>query len=131
VIADEFVTLVLGALRTASLSDLVDERSSGSSNGSPARRGPGRPPNASAAPKASANQPVGTGRRKRASSDEIQQQKDTALGAAEKLKGGFSKGDVMRRSRSRVDLGRALTLLVAEGKLTKKGERRLTRYWVK
>ena len=37
----------------------------------------------------------------------------------------------MSKSGSKVDLGRALSLLVADGKLTKKGDRRMTRYWVK
>lgn len=58
-------------------------------------------------------------------------QKDTALAASKALKPGFSKGDVMSKSGSKIDLGRALSLLVAEGKLIKKGDRRMTRYWVK
>ncbi|HEX9295536.1 MAG TPA: hypothetical protein VF881_06865 [Polyangiaceae bacterium] len=58
-------------------------------------------------------------------------QKETAYSAARGLKPGFSKGDVMSKSGSKVDLGRALSLLVQEGKLTKKGDRRMTRYWVK
>jgi hypothetical protein len=70
-------------------------------------------------------------RRRRASPDEVARQKDTALNAAKTLKPGFSKGDVMSKSGSKVDLGRALSLLVAEGKLIKKGDRRMTRYWVK
>jgi hypothetical protein len=37
----------------------------------------------------------------------------------------------MNKSGSKTDLGRALSLLVADGKLTKKGDRRMTRYWVK
>ena len=37
----------------------------------------------------------------------------------------------MSKSGSKVDLGRALSLLVADGKLIKKGDRRMTRYWVK
>jgi hypothetical protein len=58
-------------------------------------------------------------------------QKDVALAAAKGLKPGFNKGDVMDRSGARVDLGRALSLLVAEGKLMKKGDRRTTRYWLR
>jgi hypothetical protein len=42
-----------------------------------------------------------------------------------------SKGDVMRKTGSNDDLGRALTLLVTEGKLRKTGDRRLTRYWTR
>jgi hypothetical protein len=37
----------------------------------------------------------------------------------------------MKKSGSKVDLGRALTLLVKDGKLTMKGDRRLARYSVK
>jgi hypothetical protein len=37
---------------------------------------------------------------------------------------------VMQKSGSKVDLGRALTLLVRNGKLTKKGDRRSARYSV-
>jgi hypothetical protein len=61
----------------------------------------------------------------------VTRQKEIALSAAKGLKPGFSKGDVMSKSGSKVDLGRALSLLVADGKLTKKGDRRMTRYWVK
>jgi hypothetical protein len=61
----------------------------------------------------------------------VTRQKEIALGAAKGLKPGFSKGDVMSKSGSKVDLGRALSLLVNDGKLTKKGDRRMTRYWVK
>jgi hypothetical protein len=70
-------------------------------------------------------------RRHRASPAEVAKQKETALAAAKTLKPGFSKGDVMNKSGSKTDLGRALSLLVADGKLTKKGDRRMTRYWVK
>jgi hypothetical protein len=42
-----------------------------------------------------------------------------------------NRRDVTRKSGSKDDLGRALSLLVAEGKLTKKGDRRKTTYTVK
>jgi len=71
------------------------------------------------------------GRRRRASPEEVAKQKELALNTAKQLKAGFSKGDVMNKSGSKVDLGRALSLLVIEGKLSKKGDRRMTRYWVK
>jgi hypothetical protein len=51
--------------------------------------------------------------------------------AAKALPSGFKKGDVMKTSGSSIDLGRALMLLVADGKLGKRGDRRKTRYWVK
>jgi hypothetical protein len=70
-------------------------------------------------------------RRHRASPEEVAHQKEIALSTAKGLKPGFSKGDVMNKSGSKLDLGRALSLLVADGKLVKKGDRRMTRYWVK
>jgi hypothetical protein len=132
-IASSFVSSVLDAMRSASLSDLADHtggRSAGVSAGiGPARGRPrGRP--AIAAP-AAARRGAGGRRRRRASPEEVSRQKEIALSAAKGLKPGFSKGDVMSKSGSKVDLGRALSLLVADGKLTKKGDRRMTRYWVK
>lgn len=137
-ITTDFVSAVLGAMRSASLSDLAEQpgRSSGVSAAAPAvTRRPGRQPRA-AAPRpqaAAAARPAagGRARRHRASADEVRQQKEMALGIAKQLPAGFSKGDVMRKSGSKVDLGRALGLLVDDGKLTKKGDRRNTRYWVK
>jgi hypothetical protein len=133
-IASSFVSSVLDAMRTASLSDLADQTGGGRAASVPAGAGRtrgrprGRP--AVAAP-AAARRGAGGRRRRRASPDEVARQKEIALSAAKGLKPGFSKGDVMSKSGSKVDLGRALSLLVADGKLTKKGDRRMTRYWVK
>ena len=140
-IASSFVSSVLDAMRNASLSDLADQAGSprvatpaaatGRTRGRPARVG--RPAVAAAAP-ARKGAPAAAGkagRRRRASPDEVAKQKDVALAAAKSLKAPFSKGDVMSKSGSKVDLGRALSLLVNEGKLIKKGDRRMTRYWVK
>jgi hypothetical protein len=128
-ITSDFVSAVLSAMRTASLNDLAAEAEARG------LRGRAAPPKAPAAPAAArpapAARPAGGGRRRRASPAEVQRQKDIALTAAKQLKGGFSKGDVMKKSGSKVDLGRALSLLVSDGKLTKKGDRRLTRYWIK
>ncbi len=140
-LAQGFVSAVLQAMKGASLSDLaggVDQAAA-----APARpRRPGRvaaapaprpvaqpkPGPARGAPKPAA---AASRRRKRASAEEVQQQKDLALATAKQLPAGFSKGDVMRKSGASSDLGRALSLLVEEGRLTKKGDRRNTRYWVK
>lgn len=124
----EFVSSIYGAVRAASLSQLVEEAGSGGYR-TPARRGPGRPPSAGAA--VSLGKPARGGRRKRASSEEVQHLKETVLTAARQLKPGFSKSDVMKKARSRVDLGRAIALVVSDGKLIKKGDRRLTRYWLR
>jgi hypothetical protein len=100
-----------------------------------AKRRPGRAAKAAAPAVAGSPAPVAKPakrrRRLRASAAEVQAQKDTALAAAKTLKPGFAKSDVMKKSGSKVDLGRALTLLVKDGKLTMKGDRRLARYWVK
>jgi hypothetical protein len=119
-IVGDFVTAVLGAVSAGSLEELV-EGSSGRStrNGSVERRHAGRP-----------LAPAKGGRRRRSTAEEVQQLKDLALETARSLSPGFRKGDVMKRSGSRTDLGRALSLLVKEGKLSKKGDRRKARYWV-
>jgi hypothetical protein len=138
-IASQFVSSVLAAMKSASLGDLAGE--AGKAVRAPAapsvRRRPGRPAKAAApgvtAPAAAAPAKRGPkpGKRYRASAAEVQAMKDTTLATAKTLKPGFSKGDIMKKSGSKVNLGRALTLLVDEGKLSKKGDRRTTRYWVK
>lgn len=117
------------------MSDLADHTGGNRAAASFApARGRGRPragrPAAIAAP-AAARGRAGGRRRRRASPAEVAKQKETAFVAAKTLKPGFSKGDVMTKSGSKTDLGRALSLLVNDGKLTKKGDRRMTRYWVK
>ena len=134
-IANQFVSSILSAMQSAPLSELSEHVGRGASAPSAAPRGrrlPGRPPKAVAVVRTTqAAKPAAGGRRRRASPEEVQKQKDVALSAAKALKPGFSKGDVIRKAGSKADLGRALSLLVAEGKLVKKGDRRLTRYWVK
>jgi hypothetical protein len=134
-IASSFVESVLDAMRSASLSDLADHTGGSNATSSfAAGRGRGRPRGARPLAVAAGALPRGRAggrRRRRASPAEVAKQKETALSAAKTLKPGFSKGDVMHKSGSKTDLGRALSLLVADGKLTKKGDRRMTRYWVK
>jgi len=134
-IASSFVASVLDAMRNASLSDLADQsggaRTPAASTASGRTRGrPRGRPAVVAAPEA-ARRGAGGRRRRRASPEEVSRQKEIALSAAKGLRPGFSKSDVMSKSGSKVDLGRALSLLVADGKLSKKGDRRMTRYWVK
>jgi len=134
-LATSFVSSVLAAMRTASLSDLADQTTSSGGRAIAASAPPrGRPRGRRAAPPAAPapdSRKSGGRRRRRASPEEVTGQKEIALTAAKTLKPGFSKGDVMNKSGSKVDLGRALSLLVADGKLVKKGDRRMTRYWVK
>jgi hypothetical protein len=117
-VADEFVSSLLDSMRTARLGDLAQDFASAKTTGRAT----------------SANGRVrrfASGTRRRSSAEEIQRQKDVALAAAKALKGGFSKADVMKKSGSNVDLGRPLSLLVREGKLIKKGDRRTTRYSIR
>jgi hypothetical protein len=131
-IANQFVDGVLAAMRSASLGELAGHSGpTASSNGSLDGARPTRSRKTGAAASSAEPRTTKAGRKKRASAEEVQQQKATALTAAKQLKPGFSKGDVMKKSRSTVNLGRALALLVVEGKLTKKGDRRNMRYWLK
>src|SRR4051812_9726857 len=111
-IASSFVSSVLAAMRTASLSDLADQTGSPARGASPASSGRprgrprgSRPAVAVATPAEPRRGAAGRGgRRRRASPDEVAKQKDSALAAAKTLKPGFSKGDVMSKSGARTDL---------------------------
>ncbi len=137
-LAEGFVAALLSAMKTSSLADLASGTETPAAAPVRARRQAARavpapvraPAQAKPGPARAAAKGPGK-RRKRASAEEVQQQKDLAINTAKQLAPGFSKGDVMRKAGSGVDLGRALSLLVDEGKLTKKGDRRNTRYWVK
>src|SRR3954452_22955916 len=113
-IASTFVSSVLAAMRTASLSDLAETSSDGSAAGPAAGGRPrGRPRGRVAAAASVVAAPAEPrrgrgGRRRRASPDEVAKQKDLALNTARQLKSGFSKGEVMSKAASKVDLGRAL-----------------------
>jgi hypothetical protein len=126
-ITNRFVSSILAAMKNAPLSDLSGESVRASASAPPTRAKAAKvSPAAGPVPK-----PAKRGRRRRASAAEVQAQKDAALAAARTLKPGFAKNDVMKKSGSKVDLGRALSLLVKDGKLTRKGDRRLARYAVK
>jgi hypothetical protein len=124
-IANEFVSSLLSAMQSAPLAD-VAERVNARAGGTSGRRVKA----GGAVPTPRAVGPRSIRGRRRASAAEVQHLKDVAYRVAKALGKEFSKGDIMKKSRSKVDLGRALTLLVAEGKLTKRGDRRLTRYFI-
>jgi hypothetical protein len=127
-IAEEFISAMLSAMKNSSLADFASAAPTGQQKVGTAerqRRGATRSGVSSVAGGSA------TKRRRRASAEEVERLKEVALAAARALKSDFSKGDVMKKSGSKVDLGRALSLLVAEGKLSKKGNRRLTQYAVK
>lgn len=131
--SQEFVSAVLTAVRSASLQDLAaeTERVAAPAPAAPRPRTPAAAAPAPAAAPRVTKRATAKGRRRRATADEVQAQKDRALEAANKLEPGFSKSDLMKKTGSKEDLGRALSLLVNEGLLIRRGERRLARYWVK
>lgn len=120
-IVADFASAVIAAMNTASMREFVRGSDATSARHAAPQRRNGR----------AISQPASNGgRRKRSTAEEVQQLKDLALETARSLSPGFRKGDVMKRSGSRADLGRALSLLVKEGKLAKQGDRRKARYWV-
>jgi ribosomal protein L12E/L44/L45/RPP1/RPP2 len=117
-IASNLVGAIVSALRSASIDEITGLAGSAA-------------PRVAPAPKTAPARAARPARRHRASAAEVAAQKKLAYDTARTLKGGFSKGEVMKKSGSNADLGRSLTLLVADGVLRKQGDRRLTRYWVK
>ena len=135
-IAADFVAGVLDLMGQASLSDFAEP----SQNGARAIRSASRPTVTPARTQRGPAQSVRTrppaptreaAPRHRASAEEVKRYKDLALSTAKQMPPGFSKGDLMRRTGGKVDMGRFIGLLVDEGLLTRKGERRNARYWLK
>ncbi len=132
-IAAEFVASALELMRSTSLADLVEPSKKVAEIArprmAPVRKLPGRRNEVRAEP-APAPKHEG-GRRPRASAEEVKRYKDLAFHTAKQMPPGFSKGDLMKRTGGKVEMGRFLGLLVDEGLLVRKGERRAARYWVK
>jgi len=130
-LANKFIAGIFAAMKSGSLAELADGSVAKSRSAANGRRR-GTVESKAASPAGVRHPPRSTGsRRKRSSAAEVEQQKTLAFSTASSLKPGFSKGDLMKKSGENVDLGRALVLLVADGKLSKRGDRRSTRYWVK
>ena len=129
-LANRFIAGLLGAMSSGSLADLADQSAPKPAAPASARRRRAVASKVVSVP-ARSRAPGTKGRRKRSSAAAVEEQKTLALSLAKALKPGFSKGDIMKKSDGQVDLGRALSLLVGDGKLSKKGDRRSTRYWVK
>jgi hypothetical protein len=128
-VAEAFINAILKAMGNASLADLADGHSAPRSNGTGSRGGrSSRPVDVEPATKVRRGS---AGRKKRASAAEVQAEKDAVFAIAKQLAQGFAKSDVTKKARSKAGVGRMLALLVAEGKLTKKGDRRLTKYSVR
>jgi hypothetical protein len=128
-IAETFINAILKAMGSASLADLADGHSVARAKGRPSHVGQSSKPVELGA--TAKHRTGAAGRRRRATAEEVQAQKDAVFAVAKQLGQGFAKNDVTKKVRSKEDVGRMLALLVAEGRLTKKGDRRLTTYSVK
>jgi hypothetical protein len=132
-IASDFVAQALAALRATSAADLADEQQTAAApvraRSAPARNL--RSPAKEVRPRPEPAPMEVPGKRHRSTAEEVQRYKDLALRTARQMPPGFSKGNLMKRTGGKVDMDRFLGLLVDEGLLTRKGERRSTRYWVK
>ncbi len=121
-LAHSFVRSVLAALASAPLGELIEQTEErGPSRGSD-RPGRGAP---NGSPLQSAQPQVGRARRGRAGAEE---QKRAVLTAAAALAPGFRKGDLAQRATGIANLSRILSLLVADGKLRREGDRKKARY---
>ena len=131
-IAAEFTRAILSAMASAPLDELLEEprrtrRPLGKGSGiSTAAAGDGDTRRAR----------VGTvtlsrpSARMRAPRGELQRQKDAVLTAARHLPPGFRRADATKQSGLTGNLSRALSQLVAEGMLVRKGNRGQARYWI-
>lgn len=123
-LAEQFASQVLAALRTASIFDVA-----ALSGGEKTSRGPGRPRKTAAAPAAEAPARGRRGRKRRTSADL------DALGGriAELVRNTPSgmRAEAIRDALgvARKELPRVITQLLANGSLSKKGQRRATTYF--
>jgi hypothetical protein len=131
-----FATNLLEAIKGASLEEILGA-TAGARGASPAvKRGPGRPPKAAAAPAvakpaASAKAPK-AGRGGRRSSAEIESTIARIVGALKGNKSGMRSEQLQKAlGIDKKDIFGPLTKALADGKLTKKGEKRSTTYFAK
>lgn len=124
-LAEDFAAQVLRALHTASLSELANF-----GGGTPARRGPGRPPKSESAAAGAPRARRGGGRRRRTAADL------EALGSrvTDLLKGSPSglRAEAIREALgiARKELPRAMAQLLEAGTIRKEGQKRATTYFV-
>jgi hypothetical protein len=130
-IVEPFVSGILAVVKTASPADFAGHGGKAVAAKARAVRLVTRPTPAAPVKVAPVAKRSRSGKRHRSSAREVAAHKKVAYDTARTFKPGLRKDDVMRKSASEADLGHALSLLVADGKLTKKGDRRLTRYSVK
>jgi hypothetical protein len=130
-LAEEFSAGVLAAIRAASLEEILSEgsRSSGpraaasaavSTNGEPAKRGPGRPRGRK------------SGRLARRSPEQIAQVVESIVGALKKNKTGMRSEQLQKLlSLDKKEISGPLNEALEGKKITKKGQRRATTYFAR
>ena len=121
-LAATFASSILAAIRGASLEELI-----GKTDGV-ARRGPGRPPKAKAAPTA-ATAPTTSGRLARRSPEDIAKALDQVVALVKKNKNGL-RAEAIRTSLGMAskEMPRVLKEGLAKKKLKSKGQKRATTY---
>ena len=133
-LADTFASSVLAAIRSASLEEILSEEG----RGAPAKRGPGRPRKLQggggqvapvAAPKAA---PKGKGGRlARRSAQDIEKVIGLVLTALGKHKAGLGSEQIQKTlGLSKKEIVGPLTQALAAKKISKKGQRRSTTYFL-
>jgi hypothetical protein len=133
-LASTFASSVLAAIRSSSLQEILSE----GGHGAPAKRGPGRPKTVQngtaksapvAAPKAA---PKGKGGRlARRSAEEIEKVVGLVVGTLGKHKEGLRSEQLQKAlGLSKQEIVGPLTQALAAKKITKKGQRRSTTYFL-
>jgi hypothetical protein len=121
-LASSFASSVLDAVRSASLEELVGQAGGG------ARRGPGRPPSASAT-QAKPAKAARSGRLKRRSAEEISQVLDEIVALVKRNKAGLRAEQIREQLGMQAkEMPRVLKEGLAKKKLKSKGQKRATTY---
>jgi len=136
-LASQFASSVLGALRSASIDELVNVAGAGGGGGA-VRRGPGRPRAAAAATavavEAESASPRGRrgrgGRLGRRSADDISAMIESIVGALQKA-GSGQRAEQIRETLGveAKELPRPLAEAISTGRITKTGQKRATTYF--
>ena len=132
-LASQFASSVLGALRSASIDELVNVAGA-SGGGGAVRRGAGRPRAAAVAVEAESASPRGRrglgGRLGRRSADDISAMIESIVGALQKA-GSGQRAEQIRETLGveAKELPRPLAEAISTGRITKTGQKRATTYF--
>lgn len=136
-LASQFASSVLGALRSASIDELVNVAGAsggGGGGGGAVRRGAGRPRAAAVAVEAESASPRGRrglgGRLGRRSADDISAMIESIVGALQKA-GSGQRAEQIRETLGveAKELPRPLAEAISTGRITKTGQKRATTYF--